>query len=150
MLIVNLIDKTIIITGASSGIGAAAANLFANNGANVVLGARRQQELESLCNSINKGRGNAISLCGDVNDAKYANALVALALDQFNRLDGAFNNAGVMGELAQIPHMDESNWNAVVSTNLTSAFYACKAQIPALQSHGGSIVFTSSFVNCPY
>lgn len=139
-------DKTIIITGASSGIGAAAAQLFADNGANVVLGARRRQELESLTEKINNNSGHAAFLSGDVCDAKYAAALVDVALDQFNGLDGAFNNVGMMGELARIPDMIESNWHKVISTNLTSAFFAAKAQIPAMSSNGGSIVFTSSFV----
>lgn len=142
----NLKNKTIIITGASSGIGAAAAVLFASNGANVVLGARREDELESLVEKINDRDGKAACLAGDVKNSTYATRLVELAVDRFDGLDGAFNNAGVMGEMEQIPDMTESNWEDVIATNLTSAFFAAKAQIPALRSQGGSLVFTSSFV----
>lgn len=142
----DLKNKTILVTGASSGIGAAAAVLFAKNGANVVLGARRPRELEVLSNQINDNNGKAIFLAGDVQNEDYAAAVVDLAMDQFGRLDGAFNNAGTIGELGPIPDMSTSTWQEVITTNLTSAFFAAKAQISALRSRGGSIVFTSSFV----
>lgn len=143
----ELEDKTIIITGASSGIGAAAALLFAAEGANVVLGARRSAELEALANTINSGSGRAVCLTGDVKDESYADALVDLATKEFGGLDGAFNNAGIVGTMGPVPDMDTDNWNDVIKVNLTAAFLAAKAQIPAVKKRGGgSIVFTSSFV----
>ncbi len=143
----ELEDKTIIITGASSGIGAAAALLFAAEGANVVLGARRSVELEALANTINSGSGRAVCLTGDVKDESYADALVDLATKEFGGLDGAFNNAGIVGTMGPVPDMDTDNWNDVIKVNLTAAFLAAKAQIPAVKKRGGgSIVFTSSFV----
>lgn len=142
----DLKNKTIIITGASSGIGAAAAVLFANSGANVVLGARRNKELEELVNRITANHGNAVCLAGDVKNSDCSEALVELAIDRFGGLDGAFNNAGMVGEMLPIPEMDASMWHEVIATNLTSAFFAAKAQLPALKARGGSIVFTSSFV----
>ncbi len=143
----ELRDKSIIVTGASSGIGAASALLFGEEGANVVLGARRSAELEKLADTINRGNGRAIFLAGDVMDENYANALVDLAVTDFGGLDGAFNNAGILGDLVQVPDMQLRNWNEVISVNLTSAFLAAKAQIPAMKKNGaGSIVFTSSFV----
>ncbi len=144
----ELLNKTIIITGASSGIGEAAALLFAAEGANVVLGARRAERLEALVGQINGEYGRrAACLAGDVRDAGYAQGLVDLALAEFGGLDGAFNNAGMVGEVGPIPDMDRANWTDVIATNLTSAFSAAKAQIPALQNRGGgSLVFTTSFV----
>jgi NAD(P)-dependent dehydrogenase (short-subunit alcohol dehydrogenase family) len=143
----ELEGKSIIITGASSGIGAAAAALFVAEGASVVLGARRAAELEALASSLGRSRGRAVSLAGDVRDRGYAEALVALATEAFGGLDGAFDNAGIVGDMAPVPDMDLDNWNDVVATNLTAAFLAAKAQIPALRRRGGgSIVFTSSFV----
>lgn len=144
----ELDKKTILITGASSGIGAAAANLCADQGANVVLGARREAELGAIAEQINnKGNGTAAWLAGDVNDSGYAVALVDLAEVRFGSLDGAFNNAGIIGDMGAVTDMELSNWNNVISTNLTSAFLAAKAQIPAMRKcGGGSIVFTSSFV----
>src|SRR6185312_7902211 len=126
----ELENKSIIITGASSGIGAAAALLFAEEGANVVLGARRPAELETLAGTINRGNGRAVCLAGDVKDEAYAAALVDLATREFDGLDGAFNNAGLVGELGPVPDMGIDNWNDVISVNLTAAFLAAKAQIP--------------------
>ncbi len=143
----ELKNKTIIITGASSGIGAAAALLFAAEGANVVLGARRERELEQLVGQISQSNGNAICLAGDVTDEAYATSLTGLAVEKFGGLDGAFNNAGMMGEMGPIPEMDTTNWHSVLEANLSSAFFAAKAQIPVLKEHGGgAIVYTSSFV----
>ncbi|MBS7700426.1 MULTISPECIES: SDR family oxidoreductase [unclassified Chelatococcus] len=141
----ELENKSIIITGASSGIGAAAATLFAAEGANLVLGARREAELDALASAI--GGGKAVYLAGDVRDRGYTEALVQLAAEEFGRLDGAFNNAGIVGDMTSVTDMDIGNWNEVIATNLTAAFLAAKAQIPAMRKQGGgSIVFTSSFV----
>jgi NAD(P)-dependent dehydrogenase (short-subunit alcohol dehydrogenase family) len=144
----ELKNKSIIITGASSGIGAAAAALFAAEGGNVVLGARRAAELQALVDDINRsGKGRAVFLAGDVRDAGYAEALVDLAVKEFGGLDGAFNNAGIVGEMQPVADMTLDNWNDVISVNLTSAFLAAKAQIPVMKKQGrGSIVFTSTFV----
>ncbi|WP_274427123.1 SDR family oxidoreductase [Chelativorans sp. YIM 93263] len=143
----ELESKSIIITGASSGIGAAAALLFAAEGANVVLGSRRSAELETLAGTINRDNGRAVYLAGDVTDDGYADALVDLAKKEFGGLDGAFNNAGIVGEMGPIPDMKIGNWSDVISVNLTGAFLAAKAQIPVIRKQGrGSIVFTSSFV----
>lgn len=143
----ELKDKTLIITGASSGIGAAAALLFATEGANVVLGARRETELERIAGQINQSNGHALTLVGDVQDPAYAQALVDLAVAEFGGLDGALNNAGMLGEMGPVTEMDLTTWQDVITTNLTGAFLSAKAQIPVLtKSGGGSLVFTSSFV----
>jgi NAD(P)-dependent dehydrogenase (short-subunit alcohol dehydrogenase family) len=143
----QLANKTVIITGASSGIGRAAAKLFASEGANIVLGARRRLELDELVAEINGPEGPAVALAGDVQDDGYAASLVDRAISQFGGLDAAFNNAGTMGDMVPIPEMTAENWNNVISTNLTSAFFAARYQIPAMKDRGnGAIVFTSSFV----
>lgn len=143
----DLKDKTILITGASSGIGAASALLFAAQGANLVLGARREKELSQIVGQIQQSNGKAVCLAGDVTDESYSAELVALAKFEFDRLDGAFNNAGMMGDMGPIPDMETANWQSVIDCNLTSAFYCAKAQLPALlEAGGGSMVFTSSFV----
>ncbi|MTI01506.1 SDR family oxidoreductase [Roseibium sp. RKSG952] len=143
----ELRDKTIIVTGASSGIGAAAALLFASEGANVVLGARRELRLNTIVEQIAQSNGRAICLAGDVTDEAYSKELVDLAERQFGGLDGAFNNAGLMGEMGPVPEMASDNWQSVLATNLTSAFFAAKAQLPAIEQRGGgSIVFTGTFV----
>jgi NAD(P)-dependent dehydrogenase (short-subunit alcohol dehydrogenase family) len=145
--VMELNNKTIIITGASSGIGAAAAVLFAAEGAKLVLGARRKEALAALVKRVVHTGGKAVYLAGDVKDEGYAEALVELATQRFGGLDGAFNNAGIVGDMQPLPEMSVENWNDVISVNLTSAFLAAKAQIPVMaRQGGGSIVFTSSFV----
>lgn len=139
--------KVAIITGASSGIGYATAQLFAQQGAAVVLAARRQPKLDQLVAEIRAQGGQAVALAGDVGHEVFAQQLVALAIQQFGRLDIAFNNAATLGAMGPVPEMSPQQWNEVMQTNLTSAFLAAKYQLPAmLTSGGGSLIFTSTFV----
>ena len=143
----QLKDKTIIITGASSGIGAAAALLFARNGANVILGARRETELNEIVGQITQSSSKAVAVPGDVADPAYAGELVSRAKSEFGGLDGAFNNAGKMGSGAMVADTPPEEWADILTTNLTSAFHAAQAQVPALlERGGGTLAFTGSFV----
>jgi len=140
-------NKTVIVTGASSGIGAAAAVLFAAEGASVVLGARRGTELQAVVARIASAGGKAVALAGDVRHASYASALVDKAVQTWGGLDGAFNNAGTPGVMGPVEDMTQEQWNDVIEVNLTSSFFAARAQIPAMRRRGrGSIVFTASVV----
>src|SRR5690606_18282358 len=117
-------DKTAIVTGASSGIGWATAQLFARQGARLVLAARREAELQALAGRIVAAGGEAAVLAGDVRDEAYAKALVELAAERFGGLDIAFNNAGGLGALAPLPELAPEDWRQTLDTNLTSAFLA--------------------------
>ena len=142
-----LTDKTVIITGASSGIGHAAALLFAAEGASLVLGARRDAELQELVIRIKAAGSNDVHLAGDVRHEEFSEDLVSLALSRFGRLDIAFNNAGILGALGPTPDISPDDWNDTLAVNLTSAFLGAKHQIPAMVRQGaGSIIFTSTFV----
>ncbi len=142
-----LSNKVAIITGASSGIGYATAKLFAKEGAKVVVGARRQPELDALVGEITQVGGHAVALAGDVKNATFAQALVELAVSRFGGLDVAFNNAGTIGEMGATPDVSLSEWEDTIRTNLTSAFLGAKYQLPAmLDRNGGSMIFTSTFV----
>ena len=142
-----LADKVAIITGASSGIGRAAALLFAREGASVVLAARRQRELDGLEAEIAAEGGRALVLAGDVKDESFAAALVDLAVRRLGGLDIAFNNAGTLGRLAPAQDLSLSDWRETLDTNLTGAFLGAKYQVPALLDRGGgTIIFTSTFV----
>ncbi|MEM5584151.1 SDR family oxidoreductase [Roseibium sp. AS2] len=139
--------KTILIAGASSGIGAAAARLFAGAGASLMLAARREHHLQEVRASLPDASDRIALFVGDVCDSGFSEAAVSATLDAFGGLDGAFNNAGTLGDLGPVPDMSLETWNQVIMTNLDSAFLAAKHQIPAMKLRGGgSIVFTSSFV----
>jgi len=141
-------NKVAIVTGASSGIGYATAKLFAQEGAKVVVGARRKQKLDELVDEIKKEGGEAIALAGDVTNEEYAKALVKLAVSEYSGLDIAFNNAGILGVSASTPDITFEEWNNTINSNLTSAFLGAKYQLPAMIEKGGSLIFTASFVGC--
>lgn len=143
----RLNNKVAIVTGASSGIGRTTALLFAAEGAKVVVGARREAELNVLVKEIEASGGSAAALAGDVRSEAYAKALVDLAVERFGRLDVAFNNAGTIGETGASTGVTEAGWNDTIAINLTGSFLGAKYQVAQMQKNGGgSIIFTSTFV----
>jgi NAD(P)-dependent dehydrogenase (short-subunit alcohol dehydrogenase family) len=142
----QLTNKVAIITGASSGIGLAAAKLFASEGAKLVLCGRRQDALDALTAEIVQHGGEATAITGDVRDEEVARSLVDTAVSRFGALDIAFNNAGGLGTVGPIADLSPEDWRETLDTNLTSAFLGAKYQVPAMGERGGSVIFTSSFV----
>ncbi|MFD1746333.1 SDR family oxidoreductase [Rhizobium helianthi] len=139
--------KVALITGASSGIGRAAAILFAAQGACVVLNARRLEALDDVGKIITAQGGRVRLVAGDVAAETTQEKMVAEAVDAFGGLDIAFNNAGTVGSIRPLAEIDVADWQHTLSTNLTAAFLGSRVQIPAMLARGGgSIVFTSSFV----
>jgi len=140
-------DRTAIISGASSGIGRAAALLFAREGANLVLVARGAEPLREVAREVESAGGKAICHAGDVSLPETHLTAVELALSTFGRLDIGFNNAGTVGPVQPLAEIALADWQDVLATNLTSAFLAAKAQIPPMIERGtGSLIFTGSFV----
>lgn len=140
-------EKVAIVTGASSGIGRAAATLFARQGAKLVVVARRRQELDALVAEIEADGGHAVAVVGDAGDEQIVRAAVAMAIERFGALHVAFNNAGTLGEMGPIADISLDGWNETLRVNTTSAFLAAKYQMPAMiKAGGGSMIFTSSFV----
>jgi NAD(P)-dependent dehydrogenase (short-subunit alcohol dehydrogenase family) len=143
----TLLDKVAIVTGASSGIGYAAARLFAREGASVVITARTESNLQHVAHEITRSGGNVAALAGDAGDEEHARALVDLALQRFGGLDIGFNNVGSAGATGPLSGLTIEQWQDTLQVNLTSGFLAAKYQVPAMvERGGGSLIFTSSFV----
>ncbi len=139
--------KAAIITGASSGIGRAAAHLFCREGAAAIVTARNHDALTELVSDIDKQGGIAIAMAGDIRDEEFAQMLVDRAATELGGLDIAFNNAGALGALGPVTELSSDDWRDTLDTNLTSAYLGAKHQIPAmLERGGGSLIFTSTFV----
>ena len=137
-------NKVIIITGASSGIGAASAKLLASHGAKVVLGARRESRLQALVQAIEDQGGQATSRVTDVTTPADLTALVDLAKTTFGGLDVIFNNAGIM-PTSPISALKIAEWNAMIDVNLKGVLNGVAAVMPEFtkQKHG-QIITTSS------
>lgn len=137
--------KSVLVTGASSGIGAAAARVFAQEGARVVLAARREDRLAALAEEL-KGQGaEAAYVVCDVTVAEDAVRAVDFAVETFGRLDGAFNNAGLGGDRTPLHLMGDDVYDAVMDTNVRGVWNCLRPEIAAmLKGGGGSIVNNSS------
>ncbi|MFF4361140.1 SDR family NAD(P)-dependent oxidoreductase [Streptomyces sp. NPDC001604] len=142
---VPLKDKVVVITGASSGIGAAAAGVFARHGARLVLSARREHRLRELAGRL-RGQGATVThVVADVSRSEDARMLVEHAMDRYGRLDAAFNNAGTAIEKTPLHLIDDLAYEQVMATNVRGVFNCLRHEIAAmLTCGGGAIVNTSS------
>ncbi|MDH6576301.1 glucose 1-dehydrogenase [Kitasatospora sp. MAP5-34] len=140
-----LSGKVALITGASSGIGAAAARVFAREGASVVLFARREKELASIVDEL-KGDGHkAAYVVGDVVQPDDVARAVRFAVEQFGALHAAFNNAGYGVGRTPLHLMDDSVYDQIMDTNVRGVWNCLRQEITVMLEHGGgSIVNTSS------
>ena len=140
----TLDGRVVAITGASSGIGAATALELGARGAAVVLGARRADRLDSLAARIRAGGGRAQTLEVDVTRRADLEQLVALAVNQFGRLDVLVANAGV-ARIAPMADLDVDDWDAMIDVNLRGVLYGIAAALPVFRSQGhGHLVTTVS------
>ncbi|UQX05353.1 glucose 1-dehydrogenase [Streptomyces sp. RerS4] len=139
-------NKVIVITGASSGIGAAAARLFAAEGAAVVVTARRQGHLDALAEEIRRRGGQATAVVADVALSADMARVVARAVEEYGRLDGALNNAGWATAGTRVHETDDAVFDRVLDVNLRGVWNCLKHQLPAMLAagRGGSIVNTAS------
>ncbi|GAA2273418.1 MULTISPECIES: SDR family NAD(P)-dependent oxidoreductase [Kitasatospora] len=139
-------DKTVMITGASSGIGAAAARLFADEGAAVVLMARREEYLRKLADEIRAEGGRAVVAAGDVTAPADVERAVDTVVAAYGRLDAAFNNAGWGAIGAELHATDHAVFDRIMDVNVRGVWNCLKHQLPVMlrQGSGGAIVNTSS------
>jgi NADP-dependent 3-hydroxy acid dehydrogenase YdfG len=137
-------DKVIVITGASSGIGRAAARLLAGRGAKVVLGARRADELEAVAHEIRTSGGEAACQLTDVSNRDDMASLCGLASDRYGKLDVLISNAGI-GPISKFEELRVSDWEAMVDINIKGLLYGIAAALPIFRRQGfGHFVNTIS------
>jgi short-subunit dehydrogenase len=142
MAVLDLSDKTVIVTGASSGIGEATARLLHEAGAHPVLAARRADRLQHLSEQL----GGALAVPTDVTDPAARQALVQATLDRHGRVDGLVNNAGA-GILKLLVDTEPAEFSQLLELNLVSALAMIQAVLPAMRAQGGGrIVNVSSGV----
>lgn len=140
----NIKDKVVIITGASSGLGAAAAKHLAALGATVVLAARRAERIEGLAKEIQENGGRALAGAVDVTVAEQVKGLVDKAFEQFGRVDVILNNAGIM-PLSPMDRLNIDEWNAMIDVNIKGVLNGIAAVLPYMKEQkSGQIINTSS------
>ncbi|WP_375448975.1 SDR family oxidoreductase [uncultured Nostoc sp.] len=132
----NVENKVIVITGASSGIGEATAKLLAQNGANVVLGARRTEKLEAIVKEIRDQGNTAEFKAVDVTDREDVKAFIHFALDKFGRVDVIYNNAGVM-PLSPMNALKVEEWDTMIDVNIRGVLNGIAAGLPIMEAQGG-------------
>ncbi|KVU68314.1 short-chain dehydrogenase [Burkholderia ubonensis] len=141
----RLVGKVALITGGSSGLGRAAALLFAREGAHVAIAARREEESAQVVRQIREMGGDAIYIKADVSRAGDCELAVARTVETFGKLDVAFNNAGVETHGHSVADTDEATWDHVLGVNLKGVFLSMKYEIPEmLKVGGGSIINMAS------
>ena len=137
----NLQGKTVLITGASRGIGAATAREFAAAGANVALLARGRDAISALADEIG---AQAIAIPCDVSSHTEVEAAVQATVDKFGSLDVLIGNAGVIEPVAHLSTADPEAWGRVIDINLKGVFYGMRAAMPIMQGAGGGTIITIS------
>jgi A-factor type gamma-butyrolactone 1'-reductase (1S-forming) len=140
--------KVILISGATSGLGATLAVSLAGKGAKVAITGRRQEQGQAVLDRIAAVGGEGLYIRSDVTVRADVEAMVAITVARFGRLDGAVNNAGIAGPVfTPVADIGEEDWLATINTNLNAVFMSMKFEIPALlASGGGSIVNISSIM----
>jgi 3-oxoacyl-[acyl-carrier protein] reductase len=139
----NLGGKVAVITGGSRGIGRAIAEAMCEAGADVVLCSRSVDEAKSAAEEVDfAGEGRALGIGADVRVLDDVERLVRTTVEEFGGLDILVANAGVGGGFAPIDEIDPEAWHQVIDTNLTGAFYCCRAAVPELKKRGGGWIIT--------
>jgi NAD(P)-dependent dehydrogenase (short-subunit alcohol dehydrogenase family) len=139
-----LSGKVTMVTGGGSGIGRAAATLFAREGAKLVVVDVDLASAQQCARDIVQGGGEAIAVGCDVSDENAVQRAVATAIERWGRLDCAFNNAGIGAKDASIPEVQLADWQRVHNVDLLGTFFCLKYQIPALLASGGGAIVNNA------
>ncbi len=140
----NIEGKVVVITGASSGLGEAAARLLSAEGASVVLGARRVDRIESLASALTDKGGKALAVATDVTHYNEVERLVDAAVETYGRIDVMINNAGLMPH-SPLERLKIDDWDRMIDVNLKGVLYGIAAALPHMKARrSGHIINVSS------
>src|SRR5436309_3824882 len=140
----NIKGKVVVITGASSGLGEAAARVLSAEGASVVLGARRSERLKSLADELNRNGGKALAIATDVIHRDQVKRLVDAAVQKFGRVDVMINNAGIMPR-APLERLTIDDWARTIDVHIKGVLYGVAAALPHMKKQkSGHMIFVSS------
>lgn len=138
-------NQTVLVTGASRGIGAATAQEFAGKGANVVLAARSTGDIEKHAAAIQAEGGKALAVACDVADNAQVEAAMKAAEDAFGPVTILVNNAGIIDPIGRMDDLDPADWGKVIDINVKGVYHCARAVLPGMQvAGGGTIVNISS------
>lgn len=137
----DVTGKTVMITGASRGIGESAAREFAAAGANVVLTARSGAAIEAIAAEIGDA---ALAVTCDVADYAQVEAAVAAAAERFGGVDVLINNAGILEPISHMDQSDPADWGKVIDVNVKGVFHGMRAVMPLMEKAGGGSILTIS------
>lgn len=140
----ELKGRAAIVTGASRGIGAAAARQLAGQGVSVVLAARSTDAIDALADEIRTGGGAAEAVACDVSRHADLEAAAAACRDRFGRVDILVNNAGVIEPIARLADSDPDEWDRVVDINLKGVYHGLRAVLPAMEAQGSGVIVNVS------
>lgn len=140
--------KVVLVTGGNSGIGKAAALMFAQRGARVAVAARREAEVDAVVREIEALGGSALGVPTDIADPAQVKAMIEKTVQRFGKLDAAFNNAGAIGRWDAIDLVDIEDFDHAVGINLRGTWLCVREEIAQMkrQGIGGTIVNTSSWL----
>lgn len=133
--------KTVLITGASRGIGAEAGRVFAAAGANVALVARSRAQIDALAAELGR---QALAIACDVSDFAQVDQAVAACVDRFGGVDVLIGNAGVINPISHLAKADPADWGRAIDINLKGVFHGMRAVLPVMRAAGGGTVLTVS------
>jgi NAD(P)-dependent dehydrogenase (short-subunit alcohol dehydrogenase family) len=137
-------DRNVLVTGAGSGLGKAAALLLAAEGENLALVGRTPDELEETAAAVEAHGVQVLTLIADIADKAEMQAAFGTVEREFGRLDGVFANAGINGTWAPLDDLTYEEWNETMRINLGGTFLTLHLAVPLMKQRGGSIVITSS------
>ena len=137
-------NKVVFITGAASGIGRAAALAFAAEGARLAILDRSADALEAVQASTKGAGGEVLSIAADVSSPDQIEAAIQQTISRFERLDIAFNNAGVENKAAPVHETDLAEWDRIIGINLRGTFVCMKYELAQMVKQGGGVVVNTS------